>query len=287
MTGFGRSAFKTRTGAVQIEIKTTNHRYFEFASRLPYALMPHEEQIRKITQDTVKRGKVYLTITAAELLVRRGQLYVDEALAKEYYKAFQRLNKTLKLKEKVTLRQVAKMPEVITSTTSIAEQEKVWKGMRQALLKALKSLDQSRRTEGSALQRELLSRGGNARKALVQIKKRAPKILSRYKTRAMARFKKEPKTQQGLERLNQDISSFAKTTDITEEMVRLKSHLVNFQKTLKQGGEIGRKVDFIAQEMMREINTTGAKCNDMVISEKVIEIKSELEKIREQAQNLE
>ena len=93
MTGFGRSAFKTRTGAVQIEIKTTNHRYFEFASRLPYALMPHEEQIRKITQDTVKRGKVYLTITAAELLVRRGQLYVDEALAKEYYKAFQRLNR--------------------------------------------------------------------------------------------------------------------------------------------------------------------------------------------------
>ena len=288
MTGFGRAEFKTPTGAVQIEIKTTNHRYYEFSSRLPYPLLTHEEEIRKVTQARVKREKVYLSVAAPELLVRRGRLYVDEPLAKEYLKAYQKLNRVLKLKEKISLSQIARMPDVITSSTSTSERDLFWRHIRGALSKALNALDLSRRTEGRTLQQDLLKRSKKMQKALIQIRKRAPKIVALYKKRALKRYKKESNGgPSALERINQDVASFSKNTDITEETVRLGSHLHTFQKTLRRGGELGRKIDFIAQEMMREVNTTGAKCNDIEIAGQVIEIKSELEKIREQAQNLE
>ena len=160
--------------------------------------------------------------------------------------------------------------------------------MRSAMLKALNALDLSRRTEGRTLQQDLLKRSKKIQRALMQIRKRAPKIVVVYKKRVLKRYKKESGGgPSALERMNQDVASFAKNTDITEETVRLGSHMQTFQKTLRRGGELGRKIDFIAQEMMREVNTTGAKCNDIEIAGQVIEIKSELEKIREQAQNLE
>lgn len=264
MTGFGRAEFEIPQGPVQIEIKSTNHRYFEFSARLPHALLSHEEDIRRMTQKAIGRGKVHVTITAPEQLVRRGQLTVDENLAKEYHKALVRLNRALGLDEKITLRDIVRMPDVITSTAKVSERHKVWNDLSRALKTALDRLNASRALEGRKLTRDLLMRLGIIEKAAIRIRQRC---RQREKRAADA--------------------AGAKNMDITEELVRLGSHVGAFRGTLKSGGEVGRKIDFIAQEMVREANTTGSKCSDAPIASDVIEIKTEIEKIREQAQNLE
>lgn len=268
MTGFGRAEFEIPQGPVQIEIKTTNHRYFEFSARLPHALLSHEEDIRRVTQKSVGRGKVHVTITAPDQLVRRGQLTVDENLAKEYHKALVRLNRALGLGEKITLRDIVRMPDVITSTAKLSDRHKVWNDLSRALKKALVLLNASRELEGRKLTRDLTMRLGLIEKASVRIRRRS---TLREKKNAEASAANGP----------------AKNADVTEELVRLGSHIDAFRGTLKAGGEVGRKIDFIAQEMVREANTTGSKCSDAPIASDVIEIKTEIEKIREQAQNLE
>jgi uncharacterized protein YicC (UPF0701 family) len=266
MTGFGRAEFEIPQGPVQIEIKSTNHRYFEFSARLPHALLSHEEDIRRLTQKAVGRGKVHLTITAPDQLVRRGQLTVDETLAKEYHKIFTRLNRALGLQEKITLRDIVRMPDVITQTAKVSERHRVWNDLSRALKKALDQLTRSRELEGAKLAKDLASRLGTIEKASLRIKRRTSV--------------REKKVQSAP-------AAAARPADITEELVRLSSHIGAFRGTLKTGGEVGRKIDFIAQEMVREINTTGSKCNDSSIAADVIEVKTEIEKIREQAQNLE
>lgn len=265
MTGFGRAEFEIPQGPVQIEIKSTNHRYFEFSARLPHALLSHEEDIRRMTQKAVGRGKVHLTITAPDQLVRRGQLTVDEDLAKEYHKAFTRLNRALGLGERIALRDIVRMPDVITSAAKVSERHKVWNELSRALKAALERLNASRELEGRQLTRDLIMRLGIIEKASSRVRKRS---AARSKPGA-------------------DTSAAAKNTDVTEELVRLSSHIGAFRGTLKGGGEVGRKIDFIAQEMVREVNTTGSKCSDSLIASDVIEMKTEIEKIREQAQNLE
>lgn len=265
MTGFGRAEFEIPQGPVQIEIKSTNHRYFEFSARLPHALLSHEEDIRRVTQKTVGRGKVHLTITAPDQLVRRGQLTVDENLAKEYHKAFVRLNRVLKLNHKISLQEIVRMPDVITSTAKVSERHKVWNDLNRALKSALVRLNASRELEGRKLTKDLLMRLGVIERSTTRIRRRSAEGA----------------------RAAKDAASGAKNTDVTEELVRLTSHIHAFRGTLKGGGEVGRKIDFIAQEMVREANTTGSKCNDAPIASDVIEIKTEIEKIREQAQNLE
>lgn len=257
MTGFGRADFEIPQGPVHIEIKSTNHRYFEFSARLPHALLSHEEDIRRLAQKAVGRGKVHLTITAPDQIVRRGQLTVDEDLAREYHKIFTRLNRALGLDAKVTLRDIVRMPDVITQTAKVSERHRVWNDLSRALKKALAQLTVSRELEGRKLVKDLSSRLGSIERAAARIKRRTAE-----------------RGQQG-------------QSDITEELVRLNSHIGAFRGTLRTGGEVGRKIDFIAQEMVREINTTGSKCNDAAIASDVIDVKTEIEKIREQAQNLE
>lgn len=265
MTGFGRAEFEIPQGPVQIEIKSTNHRFFEFSARLPHALLSHEEDIRRLTQKSIGRGKIHVTITAPDQLVRRGQLTVDENLAKEYHKAFVRLNRVLGLNHKISLQEIVRMPDVITSTAKVSERHKVWNDLSRALKSSLVRLTQSRELEGRKLTRDLLMRLGHIERAAGRIRRRSAEVA----------------------RQNKDSANYAKNTDVTEELVRLMSHIHAFRATLKTGGEVGRKIDFIAQEMVREANTTGSKCNDAPIAADVIEIKTEIEKIREQAQNLE
>jgi uncharacterized protein (TIGR00255 family) len=251
MTGYGRAEFNSPSGPVQIEMKTTNHRYFEYGSRLPYALVSHDEEIRKIAQERIKRGKLYISITAPDVLFRHGRVHVDDELAKSYHTALKHLSKTLGLKEKVNLNQVIRMPDVIIRSASPQEKNRKWKQVKAAVLKAFRHLDLSRQTEGTALKADLLKRSQMINDQVVGIKKKKLEA------------------------------------DISEELVRLASHIGTFQKVMRQGGEVGRKIDFFAQEMIREINTLGAKCNNVEVAGRVIEVKTELEKIREQAQNIE
>lgn len=285
MTGFGRGEYKTPHGPVRIELKSTNLKFFELSSRIPDGLAPFAEKIRKVVQARVKRGKVFLAVAAPETLLVPGKLYVNEKLAREYHKAFLRLNRVLGVSEKVGVMQIARMPDVISRAVSASDIRDTWLKTEGALRRALDSFDQSRAKEGQALVRDLLKRAGQIRIRLGRIRSQVPKIVRAH------RQKLEKRRKDGAgdtaERIAAENASFAKASDITEEVVRMMSHLDAFKRTLREGGEAGRKIDFICQEMIRETNTIGSKSSDFHIADHVIHIKAELEKIREQAQNIE
>lgn len=285
MTGFGRAEFQTPHGPVRIELKSTNLKFFELSSRLPEDLIPFADPIRKIIQRRVKRGKVLLTVTAPEVLVTPGKLRLDERLARQYFGAFVRLGKVLGTGEKPSLAVIARMPDVLTRSVTTGDVRAIWSKAKGAVEKAVVEFDRSRLTEGRALGRDMAQRAARIAKSLRRIELRAPKVVALHRKKLEKRNGKaaEPETQ----RVQTELAAFAKSADITEETVRLRSHVRSFSQTLKGGGEVGRKIDFIAQEMIRETNTIGSKCNDYTISDEVIQIKAELEKIREQAQNVE
>lgn len=285
MTGYGRAEANTPSGPVRVEIKSNNHRFLELSSKVPPILFEHEDDVRKIIQKNIARGKVYLSVVAPDA-VGTGKVVVNETLALEYFKAFKKLKKILKLNDPITLQNIIRLPDVMTHTSTVAEKNKVWDAAKRAISKALIALDVSKKLEGKNLKNDLLKRANLILQNIKSINKLAQQSLKQHETKAKIKFSKET-TPSSLDKLNQELASYAKSTDITEEVVRMESHIKTFRACLIKGGELGRKIDFIAQEMMRETNTTGAKCGTVLISEKVIEIKSELEKIREQAQNLE
>ncbi len=285
MTGFGRAEFQTPHGPVRIELKSTNLKFFELSSRLPEDLVPFADPVRKMIQKRVKRGKVFLTVSAPEVLVTPGKLRLDERLARQYYNAFVRLGKVLKTGEKPSVALIARMPDVLTRAVTTGDVRAIWRKAKGAIEKAVAEFDRSRVQEGRALGRDMGARAAKIAKALRKIDQRAPKVISLHKKKLEKRHGES--AEPDLQRLQAELAAFAKGTDVTEEIVRLRSHVRSFAETLKSGGEMGRKIDFIAQEMIRETNTIGSKCNDYTISDVVIHVKAELEKIREQAQNVE
>lgn len=288
MTGFGRSEFNTPHGPVRVEIKTTNHKFFELAPRLPDDLVSFTDAIRKLVQKRIKRGKTFLMMNAPEGLLTPGTPHLDEALAQRYLHILKRLNKTLGFKTPITLQQMIGMPDVISYTVTKREVNRTWSKARQAVVKAVQELERSRAREGQVLMRDMLRRTLRIRTRLSHIRKRGPQVVQRYRQRARERIMKEESDKTAaMERLQAETAAFAKNSDITEEAVRLSSHIDSFRAALKEKGEIGRRLDFIAQEMIREANTMGAKSNDFAISNHVVHIKAELEKIREQGQNVE
>lgn len=287
MTGFGRSEYRAPHGPVRIEIKSTNLKFFELNPRLPEALTAYAEPIRKLVQRHVRRGKILLSVIGPETLWSSSVPHLDEKLAKAYYRILKRLDKVLGTGEKITLRHVLRMPDVITRSVSASAASETWQGMRKAIEKAVEEFDRSRLREGAALARDMQKRARSIQKEVAHIRKRAPQVVARYRLKAGRRLKAESDPDGSRERLAAETAAFAKSADITEEIVRLDSHLKAFLEALKGSGEAGRRIDFIAQEMAREANTMGAKANDFSIAGRVIHIKSEVEKIREQGQNVE
>ena len=285
MTGFGRAEFDTPHGPVRIEIKSTNLKFFELSSRLPEDLVPFAEAVRKLVQKRVKRGKVFLTVAAPEVLVTPGRLELDERLAQQYHRALSRLSKVLGTGEKPSLALIARMPDVMTRSVTRSDVRAIWRRAQAAIARAVEAFDRSRLAEGRALKRDMASRAERIAKSLRKIERRTPHVVLLYKKKLRKRLGEGGESDP--QRMSAEVAAFAKSADITEELVRLKSHAASFRRTLPGGGEVGRKIDFIAQEMIRETNTIGSKCNDYAISEEVIHTKAELEKIREQAQNVE
>lgn len=282
MTGYGRSQFKTPAGLARIEIKTTNHKYFDLSMRLPQSLYTFDERIRCQIKRVITRGKAHLYISAPETVLRKSKLYIDAALAKEYHLAAKKLGKSLGIGDQLTTAQLLRMPDVVSLNVSSSEEKKLWTQLQKALSASLTSLERSRKSEGTHLKKDLSKRLRSVELCIKKIQSRIPQITRVQKQKIKQRLGKA-----NIDRLDQEIANFSKSIDVTEESVRLASHIKTFRTTLGRGGEVGRKIDFIVQEMMRETNTTGAKCSDVVVSAMIIEIKSELEKIREQAMNLE
>ena len=296
MTGFGRSELKSAQGLIRVEIKTTNHKFLEVSSRLPSHLAEFEDAVRKLVAGQIRRGKATLFVSCPDPAVYSTRLFLNEGLAKEVFHKIRRLRNLLKMGPKagdpraqeVVLREVLRYPDVLTKDTSHDRGNFFSRELTRAVAAAMDNLKSSRALEGRALERDFRNRLREISTAVRMIEKRLPVLGKEYRKGLSARMKEFVKNGDiDRERLTLEVALYLKNSDISEELTRLKSHEEALSRALREKGELGRKLDFIAQEMTRESNTMGAKSSDAVISGEVIRIKSAIEKIREQAQNVE
>ncbi len=291
MTGFGQAELKVAEGSVRVELKSTNHKFLETSLRLPGHLADMEELLRRQISQKVHRGKIFLFVSSPDPSVVSSRLILNIRMAKEIFRRAEEVKKILKLKsvsEDAILREVLRHPEVLTKDSSTRNRVVFSKQIVRAMEIALSDLDESREKEGRALFNDLKGRVREIRNSLKVIEKRLPILAKEYKKNLEMRMKDFLKNGDiDKERLTTEVAQYLKNSDISEEVTRLHSHLKGMDRALAEKGELGRKIDFIAQEMTRETNTIGAKSSDPAIANGVIQIKSSIEKIREQAQNVE
>lgn len=291
MTGFGRAELKSHHGFIRAEIKTTNHKFFEISLRLPQHLAEYEEDVRKLVAREVRRGKITVSVNAPDPLTYSTRLFLNEPLAKEVHQKISRLRKILGAdagSDRHVLSEVLRYPDVLTKDLSVSRGASFSRELSKAVTLSLANLKESRLAEGRALEKDLRRHLAEIKKALGIIEKRLPVIAKEYKANLEKKVKNLlPGAELDRERLTLEVALYVKNSDITEEVTRLKSHLDGMQRAFGDSGELGRKIDFIGQEMTRESNTIGAKSSDVVIANQVIQIKSAIEKIREQSQNVE
>jgi len=289
MTGFGRGEAAAARGSLQIEMRTLNHRFFEISSRLPENFMVFEDKIRAEIAKKIKRGKVNLSMTYENPRKSSPKLIIDTKLARKYQDLLLSLKRSLKAKDDIRLSQIISFPNVITVEEAPKDDTKLWPDVKAALDRALASLVKMREAEGKDLADDILKRKKTILKDIILIERRAKLSFKEYRVQLLKKIKELSSGKINLDkgRVELEVALFAKNSDISEELTRIKAHLGSFEDALKRETEVGRKLDFITQELHREINTVGQKTNDYKISQLAIAIKGEIEKIREQVQNIE
>lgn len=289
MTGYGKSSFSSDDLFILVEMRSVNHRFSEFSIRMPRAFMEYEDKVKRVLSKHVKRGKVdvFVTIEGEDLLHR--ELLVDWKLMETYIETLKRAKQIHHISDDLTLDHLLHFPELFT----IIEKETEILDVGQLLVKtadeAAIELVSMREQEGVVLRNNIDDRLTNIESVWKLIKARAPIVAEDFYERLQQKLTDMLSEHIDVDetRLLTEVAVFSEKSNIEEELTRLKSHLIQFRKTLNDGGVVGRKLDFIIQEMNREVNTIGSKANDKVIGRHVVELKSELEMIREQVQNVE
>ena len=284
MTGFGRAEGRGRPGALSVEMRSVNHRYLEVSCRLPDGWTALEDGVRTLVQRSVARGKV--TVSAIAHSRPTATVVLNPAAARQYAAALRRLQRTLRVPGTITLEQVAAGPGVLVPVSPGAVT--AWTPLlRRAATQAVRRLVQTRRREGRALTAALRRLTRQLAQATAALEVRAPQVVTEYRARLEQRIRSL--TTQPLEpgRLEQEVACFAKECDIAEELTRIRAHVAHLGTLLRAATAVGRTLDFVAQELQREVNTIGSKANDIEISRRAIQMKGWVEQLREQAQNIE
>lgn len=288
MTGFGRGEAIGHGKKFTVELKSVNHRFAEVVLRMPKQLFPHEEKAKRIVLDRVARGRVDGYISLEQLSERIPMVKVDKALASSYYKAMRELLYDLELTDSVRSDHIFGLPGVFNMEDPAEDADDWWPILNQAIQLAVTSLVAMRENEGSRLKDDLSTRLVKIKEITNGIEVRAPLVVDEYRARLMQRLKEWlADSSLDINRVTGEVAIFAEKSNITEEIIRIYSHVSQASESLDGDEPVGRKLDFILQEINREINTIASKSGDMQISRFVVEAKSELEKIREQVQNLE
>lgn len=290
MTGYGRGDCSQDGFKITVELNSVNRKQTEISVNLPRELEMLEAQVRDLINRAIARGRLTVRVAlhagASRLSAR---MHLNVPLAKAYARELEKLSKQLHLPGPVTLDHLARAPGVFQTDEQIAEEEDFWPAVNKALAQALTGMVAMRTREGAHLADDLAKRIAIMRKATARIQKHAPGVAERYRDQLITRIKSAGLEAPGVEddRLLKEVVYFADRSDISEELTRLQSHFKQFDDCLVSKEPVGRMLDFLAQEMNREINTIGSKANDSLISREVVTLKAELEKFREQAQNVE
>ncbi|MDP4160059.1 MAG: YicC/YloC family endoribonuclease [Bacillota bacterium] len=288
MTGFGRGEASGNGYQFSVELKSVNHRFLEIVVRTPRNLISFEERIRKALHGKFQRGRIEVYVNVAETEGRKRLVKVDKELALSYDKSLKDLALALNTEYEVDIYRLVTFPEVLTVEEPEIELDALWEACASALMKATEGFGQMRRTEGEKLTIDLLHRLDLITKFLQTIAERTPNVIKDYQERLQERIQTLlGEVELDAARLANEVVYFAERTSITEELVRFDSHVAQCREALRSCEPVGRKLDFLVQELNREINTIGSKSNDLEIGQWVVSVKSELEKIREQIQNLE
>jgi uncharacterized protein (TIGR00255 family) len=288
MTGFGRRQAPWQDGSVTVEMRSVNHRFLEIACRLPRPLSHLEDLFKKSIQQRCNRGRIDVTVTLQGGKSRVGSVNLDQLLAKQYHQALRTLKKSLKLSGSIDLALMAGLRDVVSVSDQPAEDPKLAKIVQEIAAQALTDLDAMRTREGKVLAGDMRVRILTIREHKNLVAVRTPLLAQEAFDRMKIRVEKLLGSEiPDSPRLYQELAVFADRGDITEEIVRLDSHMIQFEETLNRAESVGKTLDFLLQEIGREVNTIGSKANDAEIAGHVVQMKAELERIREQVQNVE
>lgn len=288
MTGFGAGDAETTDFKVHIEVKAVNQRFLETNYHMPYSMNMFENQLTKKIKEYASRGKLDINIRFQDLRDKAVTVKVDKGLVAAYGQALQEISSQLELSAPVTAAQIASYPDVLKLNEENADLEAAQPVLMQAMEQALESFVAMREAEGQNIQRDLLARIDTLENFVGELEKLAPEIVAAYRQR-LENLLREYLAKEDIEesRIIQEVALFTDKVNYTEETVRLRSHFDQFRQIITAGEPVGRKLDFLIQEMNREINTVASKANSAGAAQFVVDVKSEIEKIREQIQNIE
>lgn len=288
MTGFGRCEVSENDRKFTVEMKSVNHRYLDVNIKMPKKLNFFESAIRALLKDYIQRGKVDMFITYEDMTENNVSIKYNKEIAAEYLKYLKDMAEEFTLDNDIRVSTLSRYPEVFTMEEVAIDEEGIWKTLEKAIKGAAEGFVETRIKEGENLRNDLISKLDGMLSHVDFIQERSPQIIAEYKQKLEDRVKDllaDVKVDEN--RLLMEVTIFADKVCVDEEIVRLKSHIETTKATLQAGGSMGRKLDFIAQEMNREANTILSKANDLEISNRAIELKTEIEKVREQIQNIE
>ena len=288
MTGFGRSVAETDGYVITVEIKSVNHRYFEFSSRIPRQYGFLDDKLKSYINSRVSRGKVECYVSIDALNTEAAQVVVNNTLASAYVSALKELSKNYDLKEDFGASTVARFQDVLVVKKADEDEEKIWSYVKSVTDTALDKFIAMRTVEGEKMKNDISSRADYILSCVEYIEKRSPETVKEYNDKLVERVHDligDVSLDEG--RVIQEVAIYADKVAVAEETVRLRSHLDQLKAFINADEPVGRKMDFLVQEINRETNTIGSKANDVDIARKVVDIKAEVEKIREQIQNIE
>ena len=288
MTGYGRAVETINGREFTVELRSVNNRYLDCSVRLPRMLSFAEDVVKQAVKASISRGKVDVFITVRSEAGDEVQVSLNKAVLQGYLAAMHQMVDEFQVRDDISVSSLSRMPEMFTIEKPQVDEEQLQEDLMAVVNKALEGYDAMRRTEGEALDRDLRSRGQTILELVSQVEAGNGKTVSDYRARLEAKIKEVlANTAIDESRILTEAAIFADKVAVDEETVRLRSHLKQMNTMLTTGGAVGRKLDFLLQEMNREANTIGSKCTDVNLARIVVDIKAELEKIREQTQNIE
>jgi len=290
MTGFGRSEIIKDSYRIQVEFKSVNHRYLDLSIKMPRKFNCHEAAIRRLIKEYIERGKTDLYITFDDYSDTGKKLVYSRELADEYMHYFDQMSQQFGIKNEISAQALGRFPDVLMMEEGSDDEERLWEILEPALREALENFRSSRTAEGENLRTDLLSKLEAMESYVARIEALSPSVVESYRKRLYDKIRetlKDSNVTADEGRIVTEVTIYSDKVCTDEEMVRLKSHIASMKEKLQKGGACGRELDFIAQEMNREANTTLSKANSLSIADTAIALKTEIEKVREQVQNIE
>ena len=290
MTGFGRSEYTDGKRSIIVEIKSVNHRYSDITFKMPRRYSFAEDKLKGVVKDIARRGKIDVSIMVENITEDDTNVRLNTMVARQYYENLRELQKAFDVSGDITLQFLSTLPDVMKAVPDVEDEDAIFKSLEIPVLEAARKLDEMRTLEGAKLAEDIIKRGDYIRSHVKEIEERSPEVTKAYAEKLRDRIRELVGNNVTVpeDRILLEAAIFADKCSITEELVRLDSHIIQLNSIISKSNQPdGKKLDFLVQEMNREANTIGSKANDIEITNKVLEIKSEIEKIREQVQNLE